>query len=64
MVQGKAWCSSTAAAELCVVLMPALGPCCCARDAREEGVVEARSMDAALQALTLDSKEADRHPEK
>lgn len=31
---------------------------------REEGVVEARSVDAALQALTLDKQEADRHPEK
>ncbi|PSC73388.1 putative tRNA N6-adenosine threonylcarbamoyltransferase isoform A [Micractinium conductrix] len=31
---------------------------------REEGVVEARSVDAALEALTLDGSPADRHPEK
>lgn len=31
---------------------------------REEGVVEARSVDAALQALTLEKQEVDRHPEK
>lgn len=31
---------------------------------REEGVVEARSVDAALEALTMDSPAGDRHPEK
>ncbi|PRW61227.1 coiled-coil domain-containing 124 [Chlorella sorokiniana] len=31
---------------------------------REDVGVEARSMDAALQALTLDKQEVDRHPEK
>jgi len=36
----------------------------CAPLRREEGVVEARSMDAALQALSLGKQEVDRHPEK
>lgn len=31
---------------------------------REEGVVEARSVDAALQALTVGDPPTDRHPEK
>lgn len=38
---------------------PRLWPC------RDEGVVEARSVDAALEALSLDGQgAADRHPEK
>lgn len=38
--------------------------CSCISSRREEGVVEARSVDAALQALTLEKQEVDRHPEK
>lgn len=59
-------CRTALGAVCCTTMhLPAPGPDsrpCLPR--REEGLVEARSVDAALQALTLDKQEVDRHPEK